>query len=213
MSAFFRSLALCALLIAALIGVAPDGVAADTPVLNIDANQHVTTGPIFAPYDTIVFWFNSPDGGAGPFVTDYTGTFTARADGSVDATISSLDWARLPFSTTSIVAYGKASGVSAVHIIAPASNFDLTMKIDANHHATTAQVFARNDRIVFWYNLADGSAQTFYPNGDGFLLAGANGAFDYTFSAEQWATIPAAATSLVAHGVFSQLSVVAIFPR
>ncbi len=213
MTACFRAFALCALLLAALVGVQPGGVAAETPVLNIDANQHVTSGPIFAPYDTIIFWFNSPDGGAGPFVSDYTGTINARADGSIDATISSRDWARLPFSTTSIVAYGKDSGVSAVHIIAPASNFDLTMQIDANHRATTSQVFARNDRIVFWYNLADGSAQTFYPNEEGFLLAGANGAFDYTFSADQWAMIPATATSLVAHGVFSQLSVVYIFPR
>ena len=51
------------------------------------------------------------------------------------------------------------------------------------------------------------------PNEDGFLLAGANGAFDYTFSDSQWGSIPANATSLVAHGVFSQLSVVYIFPR
>ncbi len=62
-----RLLAVCALLVVALLGLHPASAAAQTGPypLSIDAGHRATTGPIFKPYERIAFWFNVPGSSAG----------------------------------------------------------------------------------------------------------------------------------------------------
>ena len=222
MTALTRSFALGALLFLALCGLQPGGVAAQdvitlaTPAaLRIDADHHATTDAIFASGERIAFWYNLLDGGARNFIVDGTGTVYAQGDGTLSVTITADDWNNIPLSASSIVAYGTTSRAAAVYLFTLPPDLDLTMHIDSNHRATTAPLFTINEQVVFWYNLPDGSAAQFYSNPDENTLVTIrpNGALDFTFSAAVWARIPSDATSLVARGLFSGVTVVYIFPR
>ena len=112
-------------------------------------------------------------------------------------------------------AFGTTSGVAAVYLIPLPPDLDLSLHLDANHRATTAPIFTINEQVVFWYNLADGSANQFYSNPDEnpLVTINPNGALDFTFPASAWAKLPAGVTSLVAHGLFSGVEAVYVFPR
>ncbi|MFN8537492.1 MAG: hypothetical protein U0232_08465 [Thermomicrobiales bacterium] len=153
-----KSFLLGALLLGTMVAL--PGVAADTGWAPLTINSTRITAPAgsFEPSDSILFWFNTPNGGAAPFVTDATGTVTATTDGGLDVTVAASDWARIPASATSIVAFGRASGNYAVATLATAGQQDLTLHIDASHRIYSDKVFSPGERIVFWYNLSDGGA-------------------------------------------------------
>lgn len=208
-----RTFLLGALLLGTMVAFLP-GVSADTGWGTLTINGTRITAPAgsFEPSDSILFWFNTPNGGAAPFVTDATGTVTATGDGGLDVTIAGSDWARIPASATSIVAFGRASGKYAVTTLATAGQKDLTLHIDASHRIYSDKVFSPGERIVFWYNMADGSAASFAPDGLEYY-ARADGSIDLTFTDAQWSGIPANATSLVAAGLYSKVAIGGVIPR
>lgn len=221
MSALSRSLIVGVLVLAALLGFHPGGVAAhdgylqalaDPYPMNIDAAHRATTGPIFIAEERIVMWMNLPGGAAARFITGSTGTISAFSDGSLNVVIGDDDWNNIALSATSIVAFGTASKVAAVYIFTLPPDLDLSLHIDANHHATTAPLFTRGERVVFWYNRADGSAADFMAGPEDVVYARNDGALDITISDKNWSTLPADTTSIVAHGLFSNVTAVYIFP-
>src|SRR4051812_42503783 len=113
-----RLLAVCALLVVALLGLHPASAAAQTGPyqLSIDAGHRATTGPIFKPYERVAFWFNVPGGAAGGFnsASSINGA-SAKGDGSLDVTFSYDDWRQLPLAATGIVAHGLDTQVEAVY--------------------------------------------------------------------------------------------------
>jgi hypothetical protein len=221
MKAFARSLIVGVLLLAALLGFHPGGVAADDGYLqaladpypmNIDAAHRATTAPIFRAEERIAMWMNLPDGAASRFITGSTGAIFAFSDGSLNVVIGDDDWNNLALSATSIVAYGTASKVAAVYKFPPQPNLDLSLHIDANHHATTAPLYTRAERVVFWYNRADGSAADFMTGADDVIYTKYDGTLDFTITDKNWATLPADTTSIIAHGLFSNVTAVYVFP-
>ena len=199
-----------------MVAFLPGVAAADTGwgTLTIDANHRITASAgSFEPSESIAFWFNSPNGGADSFVTDNTGSVTATSDGGLDVTIAASDWARIPGAATSIVAFGRAGGNYAVTTLATAEQQDLSLHIDATHRLTSDKVFSAGERIIFWYNLPDGSAAAFAPDGLDYVVANADGSIDLTLTDAQWATIPTDATSLVAAGIYSQVAIGGVIPR
>src|SRR4051812_16374453 len=101
MSVLSRSLIVGVLLLAALAGFHPGGVAADDGYLqaltdpypmNIDASHRATTGTIFRAEERIAMWMNLPDGSAARFITGSTGNVTAFSDGSLNVVIGDDDW-------------------------------------------------------------------------------------------------------------------------
>jgi hypothetical protein len=222
MTAFARSLIVGVLLLAALLGFHPGGVAADDGDLqaladpspmNIDASHRATTGPIFRAEEQIAMWMNLPDGSASRFITGSTGAIFAFSDGSLNVVIGDDDWNNIALSATSIVAFGTASKVAAVYIFPAQPNLDLSLHIDANHHATTAPLFTRAERVVFWYNRADGSAADFMTGPDDVIYTTYDGTLDFTITDKNWATLPGDTTSIIAHGLFSNVTAVYAFPR
>lgn len=209
-----RLLAIGALLIVALLGLYPADVAAqgEPYPLSIDAGHRATTGPIFKPYERIAFWFNVPGSAAGGFssASSINGV-SAKGDGSLDVTFSYDDWRQVPLAATGIVAHGIDSQVEAVYQIALPADLDLSLHIDANHRITTAPIFARDERVVFWYNLPNGSAVSFLTGPEEVVYARNDGSIDVTFSNEDW-NLPASATSVVAHGLSSNLSAAYVVP-
>ncbi len=85
------------------------------------------------------------------------------------------------------------------------------LSIDAGHRATTGPIFARDERIVFWHNLPNGSAGFFFADSEEVVYARDDGSIDVTFSNDH-RNLPAAAVSVVAHGLSSNLSVAYIVP-
>lgn len=209
-----RLLAVCALLVVALLGLHPASAAAQTGPypLSIDAGHRATTGPIFKPYERIAFWFNVPGSSAGGFnSTSSINDVSAKSDGSLDVTFSYDDWRQLSLAATGIVAHGIDSQVEAVYQIAIPADLDLSLHIDANHQITTAPIFARDERVVFWYNLPNGSAVSFLTGPEEVVYARNDGSIDVTFSNDHW-NLPASAVSVVAHGLSSNLSVAYVVP-
>ncbi|HEY8599041.1 MAG TPA: hypothetical protein VIL85_11465 [Thermomicrobiales bacterium] len=209
-----RLLAACALLVTAFLGLHPAGAAAQTGAypLSIDAGHRATTGPIFKPNERIAFWFNVPGGSAGGFnSTSSINGVSAKSDGRLDVTFSNDDWRQLPLAATGIVAHGIDSKVDAVYQIAIPADLDLSLHIDANHRITTAPIFARDERIVFWYNLPNGSAVPFLTGSEEVVYARGDGSLDVTISNDHW-NLPASAVSVVAHGLSSNLSVAYVVP-
>jgi len=82
----------------------------------------------------------------------------------------------------------RAGGVSA------ATSTDLTIN-HATHEVTAASGFTPDEVVVLWYNLPDGTA-AFLTQTDAL----ASGGLDFTIDQDTWDTIPADATSIVAHG-------------
>lgn len=215
-----RILLLCSLLLAAVIGLRPAAANAADPVLTALANasplsigtdHHLTTAAIFNPNERIALWFDVPGGGAGPLSLDATGPVYAQGDGRLDVVINGDDWNSIAKSARSLVAFGLDSQVAASGSLNAPADLDLSLHIDGDHHATTAAIFTPNEQIVFWYNLPDGSAAGFDPF-DGPVYANGAGALDLTIPADQWGRIPANATSLVAHGIYSTTPAVYAFP-
>ena len=221
MRALTRSLVVCTLLLATLLGLQPAGVAADDGYLqaladphpmNIDASHRATTGPIFRADERIAMWMNVPGGGAAPFITGSTGNVHASWDGSLNVVIGADDWNNIALSATSIVAFGTGSKVAAIYHFALPPGLDLGMHIDANRRVTTAPLFTRGERIVFWYNRADRSAADFLTSADEIVFARYDGTLDFTISARSWNALPADTTSIVARGLFSSVTAVYVFP-
>lgn len=82
----------------------------------------------------------------------------------------------------------RAGGASA------ASDAQLTIA-PATHETIAPAVFTADEMVVLWYNLPDGTAA--------FLTQATaldSGALDFTIDSSIWDTIPADATTLVAHG-------------
>ena len=181
--------------------------------LRIDANHRATTDAVFTPGERIAFWYNLPDGGTGAFLRAGAAIPIARADGTLDVTFTAGEWDNIPLSASSIVAYGIASRVAAVYLFDRPVGLDLSLRVDANHRATTDAIFAVNEPIVFWYNLPDGSARSFAVREDGFPNARPDGTLDVTIGDDAWRAIPADATSLVAHGLASGVNAVYVFNR
>ncbi len=182
--------------------------------LRIDSDHRATTDAIFKPGERVAFWFNLSNGAARDFVHRDTGYVYAWENGTLNVVFSAADWANIPLSATSIVAWGTDSGVAAVYLMPIPPDLDLSLTIDANHRATTAPIFTVNERVVFWYNLPDGSAKGFYSTDEyPYVYARANGTLDYTIPGDYWATIPSDATSFVAAGFYSGVTAVYIFQR
>lgn len=216
-----RSLVICALLLTTLFSLRPAGVAAEEGYLqalaepypmNIDASHRATTGPIFRAEERIALWMNLPDGAAARFITGSTGNVYAFSDGSLNVVIGDDDWNNIALSATSIVAFGTVSKVAAVYKFPAQPGLDLSLHIDATHRATTAPIFTRAERIVFWYNRADGSAADIHVGQDDVVFSKYDGSLDLTFSAKDWSQLPADTTSIIAHGLFSNVTAVYVFP-
>lgn len=189
-------------------------VAAATNALNVNLATHtITSGPIFTPNEAIAFWFDVPSGGAGGFTSSgSTGTVHAQTDGSLNVTISADDWRQLPQSATDIVAHGISSGVEAVLQLPATPGLDLTLHLNAAHTLSTAAIFSPSEQMAFWYNLPDGSAAPFNPLDDSATYAVGDGTLNVTIKSNVWAGIPSTVTSIVAHGIRSNLTVVYVFP-
>jgi len=220
-----RLLVICALLLATLLslrvgvgGVAAQAatteVAAATNALDVNLATHtITSGPIFTPNEAIAFWFDVPSGGAGGFTSSgSTGTVHAQTDGSLNVTISADDWRQLPQSAKTIVAHGIQSGVEAVYQLPQTAGLDLGLHLNAAHTLSAAAIFSPAEQISFWYNLPDGSAVTFTPLGDSTTYAIGDGTLNVTITSSVWATIPASVSSIVAHGIHSNVTAVYVFP-
>jgi len=221
MRALSRSLIVGVLLVAALLGFHPGSVAADDGYLqaladpypmNIDAAHRATTGPIFRAEERIAMWMNLPDGAAARFITGSTGNVYAGSDGSLNVVIGDDDWNNIALSATSLVAFGTVSKVAAVYTFTLPPGLDLSLHIDANHHATTAPIFTRAERVVFWYNRANLSAADFMTGPDDVVFTKYDGSLDITISDKNWGTLPADTTSIVANGLFSNVTAVYVFP-
>ncbi len=218
-----RILVICALLLAAVLGIGAGGVSAQTEpaavtaatnALNINLATHtITSGPIFTPNEAIAFWFDVPSGGAGGFTSSgSTGTVHAQTDGSLNVTISADDWRQLPQSAKTIVAHGIQSGVEAVFQLPPAPGLDLGLHFSAARTISSAAIFSPAEQIAFWYNRPDGTAASFIPLNDTTTYAAGDGTLDVTITSGVWATIPTAITSIVAHGLSSNVTAVYVFP-
>jgi hypothetical protein len=223
MRALSRILVVCALLLAAVLTIGTGGAAAQTDTaevtaainaLNVNLATHtITSGPIFTPNEAIAFWFDVPSGGAGGFTSaSSTGTVHAQTDGSLNVTVSADDWRQLPLSAKTIVAHGISSGVEAVYQIPPTPGLDLTLHLSAAHTLSTTAIFSPSEQMAFWYNLPDGSAAPFNPLDDNTTYAIGDGTLNVTIKSNVWAGLPPTITSIVAHGIRSNLTVVYIFP-
>lgn len=220
-----RFVAILALLLATILSLrvgaggvsaqtAPAAVTAATNALNVNLATHtITSGPIFTPNEAIAFWFDVPSGGAGGFTSSgSTGTVHAQADGSLNVTISADDWRQLPQSAKTIVAHGIQSGVEAVFQLPPVPGLDLSLHFSTAHTLSTTAIFSPSEQMAFWYNLPDGSAAPFNPLNDTATYAAGDGTLTVTITAGVWATIPTDITSIVAHGLGSNVTAVYVFP-
>ena len=189
-------------------------VTAATNALNVNLATHtITSGPIFTPNEAIAFWFDVPSGGAGGFTSaDSTGTVHAQTDGSLNVTISADDWRQLPLSAKTIVAHGISSGVEAVFQIPAVPDLDLGLHFSDGHTISAAAIFSPAEQMAFWYNLPDGSAVPFTPLGDSTTYAVGDGTLNVTIVPSVWSTIPDSVTSIVAHGIRSNVTAVYVFP-
>ena len=221
MRALMRPLAVCALLLAILLGLQPGGVAAEGGYLqalaepqpmNIDASHRATTGPIFLAEERIAMWMNLPDGAAARFITGSTGNVYATWDGSLNVVIGDDDWNNIALSATSIVAFGTVSKVAAVYHLPQTPGLDLGLHLDANHRLTSAPIFTRAERVVFWYNRANGTAADYLTGPEDVVYTKYDGSLDVTISDRNWALLPSDVTSIVAHGLFSNVTAVYVFP-
>lgn len=188
-------------------------VTAATNALNVNLATHtITSGPIFTPNEAIAFWFDVPSGGAGGFTSsDSTGTIHAQTDGSLNVTISADDWRQLPQSAKTIVAHGIQSGVEAVFQLPAMPGLDLGLHFSDAHTISAAAIFSPAEQMSFWYNLPDGSAAAFTPLGDSTTYAVGDGTLNVTIVPSVWSTIPANVTSIVAHGIRSNVTAVYVF--
>ena len=80
--------------------------------------------------------------------------------------------------------------------------------IDGERRGRTGAVFTSGEPVMLWYNLPDGSAR--YLNRTDALD---DGRLDWTIDASDWDAIPREATSLVAHGQYSQVEALYLFKR
>ncbi len=218
-----RILVICALLFATVLTIGVGGasaqtetaaVAAATNALNVNLATHtITSGPIFTPDEAIAFWFDVPSGGAGGFTSSgSTGTVHAQTDGSLNVTISADDWRQLPLSAKTIVAHGIQSSVEAVFQIPGTPGLDLGLHFNDAHTISAAAIFSPAEQLAFWYNLPDGTAVSFTPLGDSTTYAIGDGTLNVTITSSVWATIPSTVTSIVAHGIRSNVTAVYVFP-
>lgn len=189
-----------------------DATLAAPPPLMADAAHRVTSGPIFKPGEQIAFWYDVVTGGAGGFANaNSVGLVHANDDGALDVTISATDWQQIPKTATALVAHGFSSGVDAVLPLQVPADLDLSLHIDANHRITSGPVFSPGERVVFWYNLPGGTATAFLTEGFQVVEARSDGSIDTTIPNADW-RLPAEATSVVAHGLISNVSIVYIVP-
>jgi len=72
----------------------------------------------------------------------------------------------------------------------------MTLNIDASHDATVAGGFTPGEPVMVWYTQPDGVAAGYVDRTDAL----ADGSLNWTIDAADWATIPADAVLLVAHG-------------
>ena len=211
MRAPFRLLLLCPLLLLPVAFLHPAAASAAVSTLAIDANHRLTTGAIFTPGEQIALWFDVPGGSAGALSLATTGSVNARSDGTLDVTITASDWNSIARSAVDLVAYGLTSQVAAVGALNPPAGLDLSLHLDANQRLTSAMIFTPGEQVVFWYNKSDLSAAPFDPTGY-TVYADANGALGVTIGSYQFANLPTNVTSIVAHGFYSNVNAVYVFP-
>jgi hypothetical protein len=214
MRTFSHLLIICGTLFALVLGFHRDAstTLAAPPLLSIDANRRLTSAPIFTPGEKVAFWYDVVTGGAGSFaVSSVFDTTTVKADGTLDVTLRESDWRLIPKTATALVAHGLSSGVDAVLPLQVPADLDLALHIDANRRISSGPVFTPSERVIFWYNLPDGSAVPFLTEGFQAVNARGDGTIEITIPAVDW-RLPAEATSVVAHGLSSNVTIVYIAP-
>ena len=78
----------------------------------------------------------------------------------------------------------------------PVGASGMTLSIDASHDATAAGGFTPGEPVMVWYTQPNGEAAGYVDRTDAL----ADGSLNWTINATDWATIPADAVLLVAHG-------------
>ncbi len=182
------------------------GVAAASSVqLSIDPVTHQAAAPAsFTAGEQVMVWYNLPDGGA----TLLTRT-DALTDGSLNWTIGQDEWSAIPANATSLVAHGDDSDVAAIYTFSHAAQAATgALNIDAATLQATAADFMPGEQVAVWYNLPDGSAA--YVTRTNALT---DGTLNWTIDADEWSSIPANATTLVAHGDVSGVAAIYTFAR